>query len=420
MRHHSQAGLLRRGVVLLGMSNQLRVVEGSSRVFFATSASVYSPKKNVKSTSSAKRLHVAEQRADFPAVRHKQISNLHTLSQADADDVVTEAEINRIVAASVAASEESHGGAVASLEEEKIDAEGALDVGTLFSSRKDAVLSSSAAEIADELLDDTSADAVPAAPDAAAAAEAPAADLEDDDSPITASPSDADDTTQSKHLVQRFPALAQQYHASNTAPLAEILVDSGKVVHWCCNDCGHLWRQAVFLRCILKTPCPACEAKTKLTLGQVNKLLMREWDTTRNDPFVDVESIPVTSSMNASWVCSVCRTSFVAKVKNRLAGKSRCPTCSVATLQHNSEDASRSSSSSGAASGDAASRATSHEAVMLEWHPVRNGDLKPGQVSPTARVWWLCSSCGHEWEASVTQRIRRKRAANCALCKASH
>ena len=40
--------------------------------------------------------------------------------------------------------------------------------------------------------------------------------------------------------------------------------------------------------------------------------------------------------------------------------------------------------------------ATLHPALAKEWHPTKNGNLKPGDVSPgsSKKVWWLCSK-GH-------------------------
>ena len=42
-----------------------------------------------------------------------------------------------------------------------------------------------------------------------------------------------------------------------------------------------------------------------------------------------------------------------------------------------------------------------------EWHPTRNGDLTPDQVTPRSsrKVWWRCSR-GHEREATIYNRTR--------------
>ena len=45
---------------------------------------------------------------------------------------------------------------------------------------------------------------------------------------------------------------------------------------------------------------------------------------------------------------------------------------------------------------------TKHPNLAEEWHPDRNGDLKPTDFTPGSdeKVWWLCEK-GHEWEATI-------------------
>ena len=52
--------------------------------------------------------------------------------------------------------------------------------------------------------------------------------------------------------------------------------------------------------------------------------------------------------------------------------------------------------------------------LAKEWHPTRNGDLGPKDVTPgsSKKVWWLCEK-GHWWLASVRCRARGMR---CTFC----
>ena len=45
--------------------------------------------------------------------------------------------------------------------------------------------------------------------------------------------------------------------------------------------------------------------------------------------------------------------------------------------------------------------------LAKEWHPTRNGDLTPEEVTPGSdrKVWWRCSQ-GHEWESTIGSRTR--------------
>jgi hypothetical protein len=52
--------------------------------------------------------------------------------------------------------------------------------------------------------------------------------------------------------------------------------------------------------------------------------------------------------------------------------------------------------------------------LAKEWHPTRNGDLNPRNVTPGSgkKVWWICTS-GHEWQAAV---YSRSRGSGCPVC----
>ena len=55
--------------------------------------------------------------------------------------------------------------------------------------------------------------------------------------------------------------------------------------------------------------------------------------------------------------------------------------------------------------------------LAKEWHPTRNGELNPRNVTPGSgrKIWWICSS-GHEWQAPV---YSRNRGSNCPFCNKS-
>ena len=59
--------------------------------------------------------------------------------------------------------------------------------------------------------------------------------------------------------------------------------------------------------------------------------------------------------------------------------------------------------------------ATTHPELAKEWHPSKNGDLQPIQVSfgSNKKVWWL-GECGHEWKATIGSRTGMN--SNCPYC----
>ena len=50
--------------------------------------------------------------------------------------------------------------------------------------------------------------------------------------------------------------------------------------------------------------------------------------------------------------------------------------------------------------------ASRYPELAKEWHPSKNGNLTPYDVSYGSgkRVWWL-GKCGHDWDAKITNRV---------------
>jgi very-short-patch-repair endonuclease len=62
-----------------------------------------------------------------------------------------------------------------------------------------------------------------------------------------------------------------------------------------------------------------------------------------------------------------------------------------------------------------------HPELAAQWHPTKNGDLKPSDVLAGSHdsVWWLCpkkcpEGCPHEWAAVIKSRVGMN--AGCAVC----
>ena len=56
-----------------------------------------------------------------------------------------------------------------------------------------------------------------------------------------------------------------------------------------------------------------------------------------------------------------------------------------------------------------------HPEVARQWHPGKNGDLTPDQVTPASgkKVWWRCKK-NHEWIAAINDRTTG--ASGCPYC----
>ena len=62
------------------------------------------------------------------------------------------------------------------------------------------------------------------------------------------------------------------------------------------------------------------------------------------------------------------------------------------------------------------SLAETHPEVAKQWHPTKNGDLKPEDFSygSTKKVWWKCDKgVDHEWDSVISSRSR---GTGCPIC----
>ena len=58
---------------------------------------------------------------------------------------------------------------------------------------------------------------------------------------------------------------------------------------------------------------------------------------------------------------------------------------------------------------------TSYPELSAQWHPTKNGTLKPSvfKCGSDYKAWWLCPVCGHEWQASISHRVN---GTGCPIC----
>jgi hypothetical protein len=57
-----------------------------------------------------------------------------------------------------------------------------------------------------------------------------------------------------------------------------------------------------------------------------------------------------------------------------------------------------------------------HPDIAKQWHPTKNGDLTPNQVTAGSHkiVWWKCSlGNDHQWRSEIRRRVK---GTNCQIC----
>lgn len=177
---------------------------------------------------------------------------------------------------------------------------------------------------------------------------------------------------------------------------------SGEKVWWKCHKCGHEWKTAICDRTRdYKNGCPACSnrilVRGKNDLQTTNPDLVREWDFERNKG-ITPSDVAQWTHKKYWWKCPKCGYSYEATSSNRVLGKG-CPCCAGRVVVKGINDL-----------------ATTRPDIAIDWHPTKNGNLKPCDVTKGRRdkIWWKCHVCGHEWQDTLNHRNRGR---GCSDCK---
>lgn len=133
-------------------------------------------------------------------------------------------------------------------------------------------------------------------------------------------------------------------------------------------------------------------AKPRKTVADFPELV-KQWHPTKNGE-IKPNQISYGSTIKIWWICERGPDhEWEASVNNRTSKGRGCPFCSGKRVSLTN------------------SLATLFPEIAKEWHPTKNGSLKPEQVvSGTHRkAWWICEKGpDHEWEASIKSRTQQK------------
>lgn len=187
----------------------------------------------------------------------------------------------------------------------------------------------------------------------------------------------------------------------------KISMNSCTSVYWKCHACGHEWRSKIQEAVRKKINCPVCSfkemgkrrhASVLQTKGCFcDKELLLDWDYEKNQKQPNEYSPH--SSQYVFWKCHKCGYRWSTKLNNRTSNKRGCPCCQNKKLLPGFNDL-----------------ATVNPKLAAEWHPTKNGELKPNMVfsSQNKKVWWLCP-VGHEYMATINHRSSTN-GTNCPIC----
>jgi Probable Zinc-ribbon domain len=190
-----------------------------------------------------------------------------------------------------------------------------------------------------------------------------------------------------------YPHVVAQLDRKN-GPIApeSIAYSSHRRLWWRCPaGPDHLWAVPVKDRTVGGAGCPFCAGRAvsvTTALSKVAPAIARQWHPTKNG---DLRPRDVVAGSHRAvwWKCPKGPDhQWSARIHERVRGKG-CPFCARrrATVAKN--------------------LAVVYPELALEWHPTKNGALRPEDVPPRSNrsVWWSCSH-GHAWSAQPNDRAR--------------
>jgi hypothetical protein len=201
--------------------------------------------------------------------------------------------------------------------------------------------------------------------------------------------------TREHNLMIIQPDLAQQWHPTKNGIFMpeDVTPRSIKRVWWRCHK-GHEWEDVIIARAKYGNACPYCHpyGYREYNLSTLFPHIARQWHPNKNGKITPEDMTPG-SKKKAWWICDKGHEWQVA-VAGRTIGRN-CPYCMgvYASDDHNLQ--------------------LKNPALARQWHPSKNGYLKPQMVTPGSRkkVWWICDK-GHEWQAVVYGRSK----SGCPYC----
>lgn len=175
-----------------------------------------------------------------------------------------------------------------------------------------------------------------------------------------------------------------------------LTLGSNKKASWICSK-KHNWNSMIINR-MKGQNCPYCSNHRLLKgfndLKTVAPHIAKEWNYKKNGNLTPSDIFPNTNK-KVWWLCNKGHE-WQANIQPRTKGVG-CPYCTNQKILPGYNDL-----------------ASNNPKIAKEWHPTKNGNLKPSMVSCGSGkiVWWKCVN-GHEWQAMIKNRNNGN---GCPIC----
>ena len=223
-------------------------------------------------------------------------------------------------------------------------------------------------------------------------------------------------------LESRYPEIAAEWHQdlNNQLP-PQVAPNYSKKVWWKCKICGKEFYMSPNVRVNRNRGCKECSRiKTaqrvhdNALLRGVNDLesqypnLVKEWDYAKNEGILPSET-NVNSNTKVHWICSRCENTWEASPYSRTKLNSGCSKCGYKKMIQSRRL--RIIAQKG-------SLADNFPEIAAEWHPTKNGDIKPEMITSKSNyhAYWKCKMDDtHVWQAYVYSRTQK--GSGCPYCR---
>ena len=210
-------------------------------------------------------------------------------------------------------------------------------------------------------------------------------------------------------LADNHPEIAKEWHPVKNGDLLPSDVESGSIKKvWWLGKCGHEWEASIGNRTNRKSGCPYC-AGLKVIKGITDLKtqypdIARDWDFEKNGN-LKPDEVTASSNVKVWWKCSACGHEWKTTVGNRTSLGRGCPECSKIIQRESYRES---------VIAKVGSLAETNPILAKEWHPTKNGSLKPQDISAgcSDKAWWFMpyddpitgKHFDFEWEASIASR----------------
>jgi DNA-directed RNA polymerase subunit RPC12/RpoP len=210
-------------------------------------------------------------------------------------------------------------------------------------------------------------------------------------------------------LSTTHPELAREWHPTKNGDVTPDDFTSGshKKVWWKCSEGDdHIFENPI--KAMSTVNCPVCYGRVIVksnSLAVTHPEVAKEWHSTMNQDFTP-DQIGFGSKKKVWWKCiegedHEWQGSVQSRTREIIGDKTptRCPVCSGRKVVKSN------------------CLSTTHPELAREWHPTKNGDVTPDDITYGSRtyIWWKCNKgVDHIYRSLVNSRTSQD--TGCTVC----